>query len=125
MSPGSILRSKVTVVPSNFPVEEDILHLWSFSNVVNDHEGSTRPLPIYDDRNVRNAATEIIGDKVARLIVLPTIRNWKRLSFFREKDHQIRHATMINIRVGVPQFPFPLARVGREIILHVLVYFLL
>ena len=68
--------TEVSVVPGDFPIEEDIFHLWPLTNVVNDHVSPRLwRLRIHHDPNMINFAPKIPGDKITGRIILDEQRS--------------------------------------------------
>src|ERR1043166_2888305 len=70
-----------------------------------------------DQADVRQAAAQVPGDDVAGLEVLVERQGFATAL---EELHQIRHAPVIDVRVGFVQAPF--RRVGAEALRHVFVH---
>ena len=97
------------------------------ADVVNDEiTAGLRRFLVHYDSDVGDLAAEILGDEVAGTIVKRVGRERQRFTLTAEKDHEIRDAAMVNIRVGclvVRARPF--VWVQSEVTLHVLVNFFL
>jgi hypothetical protein len=103
-------------VSSNFPIEEDVFHLRTFANVMNNHVAPAPPVLLIDhDAYVRYASAQVPGDEVARRIIFAAVGDGQCFALALEKDHQIRNAAMVDIRVGMDEKPAPLVGVRGEI----------
>ena len=108
----------------DLPVEQNIFSSGARPNVM-DYQKIFRGFrnDIADDANVRNFATEVPRNDIARQIVVTIRCYWLRLAFALQEGHEIQDTTVINIAVrsGVS----PSSRVVGPGDIHVLVYFLL
>jgi hypothetical protein len=110
---GFGLWSEITIMPGDFPIEQNVFHLGTLADVVYDHEPSAHPLfPVYYDADVRYVPSEVPGDQIARGVILRPVCNLKRFSFAREEHHEVRHAPVINIRIWMQGEPCPFAWIG-------------
>jgi len=107
-------------------MEENIFHLRPFTDVVyNEIAAAPAGLLIHNDTDVEYASAQVPSHKVARRVVCGPVRNGQRFSFALEEDHEIGHAAVVNVWVGMAKMPALPVRVGGEIPQHVLVHFLL
>ncbi len=114
----------------DFPVEEDVFHLWPLPDVVNDQvTAGQRRFLVHYHSDMRDSSSEIPGDQVAGMVIGCGVGKRKRLAVPAEKDHQIRNAAMIDVGIGrgiccaVGVIPF--AGIGGEMRGHILVNFFL
>src|SRR5258708_22847811 len=99
-------RTKVSEMPGNFPIEEDIFHPRALSNIVHDHVASSlRGLPIDNNSNMRHSSTQIPSDKVPRRVVFDAATCREILAFALKKHHEIGHSAMIDVRIRTGQEP--------------------
>src|SRR5215469_10604533 len=95
MSPGS--RPRIAVVSGDFPAEQDILHIRTCADVVNDQvTTSLGSLTVDDHSNVRNISAQVPGDKITGRVILRPRAQRQFLALTAEKDHQVRDATMVD-----------------------------
>src|SRR5580693_10091588 len=81
-------RSKVSVVAGNLPVEQNIFHLRSLSDVMNHHVSSRlRASPVHNDSDMRNISSQIPCDEISGRIIIHSRTNQQRLAFAPEEDH--------------------------------------
>ncbi len=96
----------------NFPAEQHVFDLRPSPDVMHDHVSPAgRRSLIRHDANVRHAAAKIPRHDVTWGIVFGALRDSNRFSLAAEKDHEIRHAPVINVGVRMSGQPFPLARI--------------
>ena len=97
-------RTKVAVVASDLPIEQNIFHSRALADIVDNHvTAARRGLLVHDNTNMGNAPTQIPSDKIARRVVIGAAGQRQRLSVTRKEDHQVRHAPVIDVRIGATQ----------------------
>jgi len=108
----------------NFPIEQNVLHSWACSDIVNDHvPASFGRLSVDDDSDVRYSCTQIPGDEIPRAVVVHMAGNRESGSVAAEENAQVGNPPVINVRVGAQNLPT--VRINCEVLEHVLVNFLL
>jgi hypothetical protein len=91
-------RSKVSVVASNSPIEQNIFHLWALPDVMNKHASSClRTSPVHNNSDMRDIPSQIPSDEISGRIVIHFVSNWQRLALAQEEHHQIWDSSVINI----------------------------
>ena len=93
------------------PIKQDIFHLWAGTDVVHNHIGAACSCVIYHDPNVRDAASDIPCDDIARRVVFCSSGHRQLLTPAGQEDHEIRNATVIDVLVWTA---LPAVRIGIE-----------
>jgi len=95
------VRPKVAVVAHNLPIKENIFHARTCADVVDDHVARPKLLRflIHDDSNVRHGATQVPRYEVARNVIRSVFGDWQALAVAREKNHEVRDATLVDVRI--------------------------
>jgi hypothetical protein len=89
---------------------------------VNDHVAiAARQFPIDYNSDVGDLATEIPRDQISRRVTSSYRRDRQRLAISPEEYFQIRHAPVVNVRVGMRFLPATVVRIGGPIRHDVLV----
>jgi len=118
--------AEVAVVASNLPTKQNVLHFRACSNVVHNHVMvAPTGLLIHNDANMRHTSAQVPSDEIAGGIVCCSIRNRESLSLALKEDHEIRHAAVVNVGIGMIETPAFLVRVSGEVPYHVFMDFLL
>src|SRR5215472_14703447 len=115
----------VPVVSSDLPVKQDVFHLWTSANVVNNHVTAIPSFPVDDNSDVWDIPTQIPRDHISWVVIGGTGGDWQGLSVTLEERHQVGNAPMINIGIRMSKEPFPFSGIARWRSEHILVNFLL
>src|ERR1700688_485071 len=89
-------------------------------NIVDDHVAtSLRGLLIDNDAYVRHSCTQIPCDNVPGREVFNATADGESPLLAPEEHHEIRHSTMIDVRIWTGQKHPPTTRIGRKILDHI------
>ena len=78
-------------------MEQDVFHLRTPADVMNNHVAPIRSFPIDDDPDVRNIAAEVPCHKVAGVVIRGARSARQCLSVALKEHHQIGNTPMINV----------------------------
>src|ERR1700687_83403 len=74
--------SKVPVMARNLPIKQNILHLWSLPNVMNQHVSPRlRASLVHNNSNVRNVSSQIPRHQISGRIVVHFVADPQSLAF--------------------------------------------
>ncbi len=68
-------------MPNDLPIEQDIFHLRTTTDVMDDHVSSAKTTLIHDNSNVGDSAAEVSRDDVSRRVVLQSRSHGQLLAF--------------------------------------------
>jgi hypothetical protein len=98
-----------------------IIFNWTLTDVVDDPGPlMSRDDLVGDDPDVRKIAWKAPRDQIPGEVMRGNTADRQRLSMARQKDFQVRHTPVVNVRIG--RFEAPGPGVRRETSRHVLVH---
>ena len=72
--------AEVAIVSGNFPIKQDVLHLRSFPNVMNNQVPvSQRRFGMHQNADMRRAVTQLPSDQITRRIIISMQSNRQSL----------------------------------------------
>jgi hypothetical protein len=105
----------------DFPIEQHIFDLRTLTDVVQHFVTTPETLLIYYHPNVRVLAIKVPRNDISRTIVIRVVARFQIFAELRKENLQIRHAPVIDVRIGMP----PVQRILREVLHHIFMHLFL